>query len=180
MGGLRSVLFVCHGNICRSPYAAAAFRRALPISLRAHVHIDSAGFVGPGRRAPEEAQFVAESHGLDLSAHRSQLLPTDTAATFDLIVVMEPEQLRRIRAIYPTDLQIIVLGDLDPQPIDTRTIRDPFGQAADIFEASYSRIDRCIDKLVSSLYEFGPPSAAVQRAGQQSTQRNGDHAGGHR
>src|SRR5207245_10184938 len=47
----RSIVFVCHGNICRSPYAAAAFSREVPPMFRAGVRIDSAGFVGPGRPA---------------------------------------------------------------------------------------------------------------------------------
>ena len=56
---LRSVLFICHGNICRSPYAAAAARRLLPES----VAVESAGFIGPDRPSPPEAVAVAAERG---------------------------------------------------------------------------------------------------------------------
>jgi protein-tyrosine-phosphatase len=49
--------------------------------------------------------------------------------------------------------RVIVLGDLDPEAIETRTIRDPIGQSEAVFAASYSRIERCLDGLVSALSE---------------------------
>ncbi|MFW6193280.1 MAG: hypothetical protein ACOC83_07315, partial [Gemmatimonadota bacterium] len=66
------VLFVCQGNICRSPYAAGAFLRALPDGWRTRVAVSSAGFVGPGRGSPTTALRVASRRGVDLTAHRSR------------------------------------------------------------------------------------------------------------
>src|SRR3989442_12759849 len=86
-----SILFVCHGNICRSPLAAALLRRALS---QKKVGVASAGFMGPGRPAPPEAVAAAAHYGVDLSAHRSQLLTADRARGADLIVVMDPSQRR--------------------------------------------------------------------------------------
>src|SRR5262245_49404600 len=70
----RTILFVCHGNICRSPFAAAAaVRRFADIGGDAAA-IGSAGFIGPGRPCPPTAQEAARAAGVDLSWHRSSLL----------------------------------------------------------------------------------------------------------
>ena len=150
------VLVVCHGNICRSPYAAGALRRRLPAAFAAAVRVDSAGFVGPHRGAPPEAIQVAAGRGVDLSGHRSKLLTPQMVAGADLIVVMEARQATTIAGFYRRARRdILVLGDLDPWPIETRTIRDPFEQPAEVFEASYARIDRCLDELVRLAWRAG-------------------------
>ncbi len=145
----RTIVVVCHGNICRSPLAAALLRRALgPVGVR----VDSAGFIGPNRGAPRDGVMAAARRGVDLSDHRSRLLTADVAGAADLIVVMEPEQQRAVCERFgrwPRD--VIVLGDLDPASVERRTIRDPVEQGPEVFEASYARIERCVDALVSAL-----------------------------
>src|SRR2546425_10349935 len=68
-----SVLFVCHGNICRSPFAAAVLRRVIH-----GVRVDSAGFLGPGRPSPPEAVAPAARPRGGLPAHPP---PPGTAQT---------------------------------------------------------------------------------------------------
>ncbi|MFW6079665.1 MAG: hypothetical protein ACODAE_08595 [Gemmatimonadota bacterium] len=151
LGPPRSVLFVCQGNICRSPYAAGAFLRALPDGWRTRVAVSSAGFVGPGRGSPTTALRVASRRGVDLTAHRSRLVSARAVERTDLVVVMDTEQRRRIlrRCRIDSD-RVLVLGDLDPQPITRRAIRDPLDQEEAAFEASYARIDRCVGELVGA------------------------------
>lgn len=148
---LRSVLFVCHGNVCRSPFAAAAFQRALPAELRRRVRVKSLGFVEPGRPSPERAIAVAARRGIDLTAHRSALLSREVARSSDLVVVMSPEQAAAVRAGFTRDSLVIVLGDLDPLPIESRTIRDPWGCGDDVFMSSFARIERCVQALASAV-----------------------------
>jgi len=62
----RSILLVCHGNLCRSPYAAARLGKLLPPPLAAKVRVDSAGFLGPDRPPPLAAVAVAGARGVDL------------------------------------------------------------------------------------------------------------------
>lgn len=145
----RSILVVCHGNICRSPFAAAVLRRGLgPLGVR----VESAGLVGPNRAAPPEAVAVAARRGVDLADHRSRLLTPDLVRWADLIVVMDPVQQREVRERFGRAWSdLVVLGDLDPAPLGTRTIRDPVEQGAEVFEASYARIERCVAGLVSVL-----------------------------
>lgn len=156
-----SVLFVCHGNICRSPYAAATFSQRLGASSGSHVRVDSAGFVAPGRPAPRHAVDVAARRGIDLSEHRSKLVAPDNWGGAELVLVMEPRQRDILEALYGRDgREILILGDLDPQPGATRAIADPIGQPRAAFEESYARIDRCVDVLVTALFAATRVSAA--------------------
>ncbi len=143
-------LFVCHGNVCRSPYAALAFARALPAELAARARISSAGFVGPNRAAPLEAVRAAARRGIDLSAHRSRLVTGSESPRRGLVLVMNAIQRQAVcRLLRRREDDVLVLGDLDPGPIDTREIRDPWGAEEDIFDASYERIDRCVGVLAA-------------------------------
>lgn len=149
----RSVVFVCHGNICRSPYAAAAFVERLAPSLRPGVRVDSAGFTGPGRASPPEAVAVAARHGVALGSHRAQLVPPGAINSWELVVVMEPGQAWALHTLFGHNgRQLVVLGDLDPAPFGRRTIADPVKQPEAAFESSYARIDRCLEQLVGTLF----------------------------
>ena len=151
-----SILVVCYGNICRSPYAAGMLRRLLPATPAGGVRVDSAGFIGPDRPAPPEAVAAARKHGVDLSQHRSQLLGPQEVAAAELILVMEPAQQDAVCANFGRwRSDVVVLGDLDPEPITQRTIRDPVEQPGSVFEESYARIDRCLRALVSVM---APPT----------------------
>jgi protein-tyrosine phosphatase len=145
----RTIVVVCHGNICRSPVAAGLLQQALgPAGIR----VESAGFMGPNRRCPRDAVMTAARRGVDLTQHRSRLLVPDLVKAADLIVVMEPEQQRQVVERFGRlSRDVIVLGDLDPVSIETRTIRDPIEQGPDVFEASYARIERCVAALVRIL-----------------------------
>ncbi len=143
----RLTLVVCHGNICRSPYAAGALR-----NLVVHGRVVSAGFIGVDRPSPPEAVSVATAHSVDLSRHRSKLLLASEVEAADLIVVMDAAQRRAIRRAHGGRRRgIVVLGDLDPLPIKIRAIRDPLDQPREVFEETFSRIDRCLHELVRTL-----------------------------
>ena len=162
-GAPASVLFVCHGNICRSPYAAAVMQAALPSSLR-RLRITSAGFIGAGRPVPPEGLAVAGRLGVDLSGHRSAPLTASVVGAAQLVIVMDADQRHEIVQRFGRRAEeVLVLGDCDPQPIDTRTIRDPVEQPVEVFEATYARIDRCISQLLKALSGGGRGSRATPR-----------------
>jgi len=141
-----SVGFICYGNICRSPYAAAAASRGFD---RAGIPIDvwSAGFIEPGRESPETAQTVARRRGIDLVSHRSRLVIGEIAGGTNWVFVMEPWHARAFRAQHGWAV-LGLLGDLDPEPIHTRSIPDPVDRSVEVFEECYARIDRCVGALV--------------------------------
>jgi protein-tyrosine-phosphatase len=145
---IHSVLFLCHGNAYRSPYAAAALKRALSsMPSSASIKVASAGFIAPGRQAPELAFNGARRRGIDLSSHLSALVTPDAVRAVDLVAVMSEDQARGIRSRYGHGVTLLILGDLDPQSIEGRTIIDPLGGDAQVVEQVYSRIDRCVEQL---------------------------------
>ena len=141
----RSVLVVCHGNLCRSPYAEHRLRALLPGGPRRNVTIASAGFLAAGHVPPANAVLAAAGLGIDLTGHRSRQLSAELIRGADLVLVMEPEQRHAILSVHRRSAAtIMLLGDFDPEPISTRAIPDPYGRSVEAFVAVYRRIDRCV------------------------------------
>lgn len=142
-----AVLFVCHGNIYRSPFAAYAFARSV-----ASAAVDSAGFVGPDRPSPDDAIARAARAGVDLTPHRSRLLTEESVRGADLIVVVNVAQRREVCARWRVDRsKVLVLGDLDPEPIATREIEDPWRGEPEVLHRSYARVERCVRELARAV-----------------------------
>lgn len=146
------MFFVCHGNICRSPYAEGALRRELPPGLRDAVELESAGFVQPDRPSPATAVEVAGERSVDLSRHRSRLVDGDSVRAADLVFVMERGQKSALEGRFPS-ARVLLLGDLDPERADRRRILDPVAQDAEVFRRVYERIDRCVEDLARFIAE---------------------------
>jgi protein-tyrosine phosphatase len=150
-------LFVCLGNICRSPFAAVLAERRFRELGVTGIHCASAGIsTRQSNRAPEYACEVAEAaYGVSLRDHRPQTMTRELADTFDLIVVMEAGQLEQLRAAYPyarARTVLLSLFDADGVPAYQRYhIDDPFSQPRAAFEASYRRIDRAVSRLIEAL-----------------------------
>jgi len=148
-GPARTVLVLCHGNICRSPFAARLLERTL---APAGIRVLQAGFIGAGRRAPTEAVVAARGRALDLSEHRSRPLTSDLVRGADLVVVMDAAQRDAVCDVFGArPSQVVLLGDFDPEPIDARAIYDPVDQAVEVFDAVYTRIERCVQELAKTL-----------------------------
>lgn len=155
------ILFVCYGNICRSPYAEHRLRHhsagrggARDVGSadgRGGPVIASAGFYGPGRGSPPELVELALARGVDLRGHRSQLVTPGLLAGYGLVVTMEPRQLEQVRPLAGPATLVLALGDLDPGPIETRAIPDPWGQPRDVYGRVLDRLDRSVDALARAL-----------------------------
>jgi len=152
LGGRRrpkTVLVVCHGNICRSPFAAALLDRELA-ALGIAVH--SAGFLGFNRPPPAEAVAAAGRYDVDLSSHRSRLVTVELVRASDLIVVMDPIQRRLVCERFGRrSIDVMVLGDFDPEAVEMRTVRDPVSESRAVFDEVYERIQRCVRQLAGVL-----------------------------
>lgn len=138
------LLVVCHGNVCRSPFAAAVLRRA---TLELGVVIESAGFVGPGRPVPARAHIAARDYGICLEDHRSQLLTETMLRAAHLVIVMDERQRARLHRRSDSSGPPMLLGDFDPLPITKRAIHDPWGQSLPVFTEVFGRIERCAEAL---------------------------------
>lgn len=157
------ILFVCHGNICRSPYAEGALRRELSPRHRARIEVESAGFIGPGRGSPAAAVDVAGERSVDLSGHRSRLVEAESVRTADLALVMESGQRASLRQRF-SPARVVLLGDLDPEPADRRRILDPVTQPPEVFREVYTRIDRCVRALALRIESGGPEGGEGRRS----------------
>ena len=144
---VRSVVFICLGNICRSPYAAAVLATAEP-----HLEIRSAGLLRGGRACPPEAIEAAGRLGPAMTRHVSRRADAEGLRDVDLVVVMDPRQREALleRGLAHPD-RILVLGDLDPDDSGSRTITDPYGADLALFNKVYHRIDRCLEVLRAQL-----------------------------
>jgi protein-tyrosine phosphatase len=148
----RSILFVCQGNIYRSPFAAGLFSRRLPSAVRGGMSIRSAGFEAPGRRCPDAAVTLAAASGVDLGEHRSSLVSAELVRGAELIVTVDPrhqESLSR-RFRLPAG-RIILLPDLSPTPLPVRAIPDPVGREPEVLRESYRCIDECVRVMVDRM-----------------------------
>lgn len=152
----KSVLFICHGNACRSPFAAALFTRDAHAKIAAPIKVESAGLVAPGRPSPTAAIAAARKRGIDLSHHHSRLLTTRAIRSAGLIVVMSADQARVVRRVGRVEVATLILGDLDPDAVEERTIVDPMGGPDSLFDESYARIERCVAALIELM--AGPSS----------------------
>jgi len=122
--------------------------------------ISSAGLYGKGRPSPVRAVEVAKTRGIYLNSHRSALVDRELVARHQLVIVMSAEQRRVMVEKYGAIRdEVVVLGDLDPYPIKTRTIEDPYGRPEEVFVASFARIDRCLQELVHTVARPIPVSA---------------------
>lgn len=123
-----SVLFVCLGNICRSPLAEAAFR-AEADAAGLEVEVDSAG-TGDwhlGHAPDKRAQAVALRNGLDISAYRARQVTPEDFRRFSHIVALDANNFADLRALRPTDASAELSLLLDHVPgREGEAVADPF------------------------------------------------------
>lgn len=160
--GVQSVLFVCLGNICRSPFAEHVAVRRLANAGGSHIRCASAGITArQGGEVPAHGRDVAMlDYGVRLDDHQPQRLTREMVEAFALIVVMEASQLTLLRAAYPHAAhRIVLLSLLDPAPVAAHQryhIDDPFGQPRAAFAASFARIDRAVARLLEQIGPAAP------------------------
>lgn len=148
-----AVLFVCTGNICRSPLAEAAFRVA------AERHgleglIDSAG-TGDWHRgeAPDRrAQAVARRHGLDLADYRARMVSAGDFRTFTHIVALDPGHLKILRNRRPIDSTAELSLLLDHVPgREGQGVADPYYGEARAFDVTWADVRQGAEALALKL-----------------------------
>ncbi len=120
-GGPSKIVFLCYGNICRSPLAAALAEEQM-----SGIAIHSAGFhEQSGRNCPQKILRIGTAFGIDLSSHRSARITRDQLANADLVIAMDLENLNRLRHEFPEMANRTTLLGLFGSP-ETLAIADPY------------------------------------------------------
>jgi len=132
------VLFVCLGNICRSPTAEGVLRHLVAQTApHLKIEIDSAGTADYHIGAPPDSrsQRAALRRGIDLSGLRARQVTADDFARFDLILAMDRDNLRELQAMQPPASHASLKLFLEYAPeLKLRDVPDPYYRDAAAFE----------------------------------------------
>ena len=157
-----SVLFVCMGNICRSPTAETVFReRAKRAGLADRLRIESAG-IGDwhaGQPPDHRAIIHARRRGYDLAALRARQVTREDFARFDFILAMDLRNLRDLQSLRPAEFagHLGLLLDFVPE-LGLREVPDPYFGGAEGFEAVLELTERAADALLEHIRERRGPA----------------------
>jgi predicted ATP-grasp superfamily ATP-dependent carboligase/protein-tyrosine-phosphatase len=145
--GAHTILFVCHGNIIRSPMAKVLLEQKLKQRGTNHIRIVSAGVhASASRTADQRAQVVAQEFGICLNDHRSQRVNANMIDEADVIFVMDFVNEADLVAEYPkATKKICLMGALfEDGEVE---LSDPYDRDIVKLRACFSRLDKCTNKL---------------------------------
>jgi protein-tyrosine phosphatase len=157
--GEHRILFVCMGNICRSPTAEVVFRtRAERAGLGDRVTVASAGTGDWHVGMPPDPRAIAHAakRGYDLAALRARQVVADDFERFDWILAMDQVNLRDLRALRPPSFagRLGLFLDFVPH-LGLRDVPDPYYGAALHFERVLDLVERASDGLILQLFPSG-------------------------
>jgi len=143
---MKSVIFVCLGNICRSPIAEGYARKVLKENS-IEIEVDSAGTGNwhVGETPCNNSIVVAKNHGVDISLQKSRQVTSKDLIEFDLIVALDDSNFNDLKALGANN--ITKLGDYG---YDGQDVPDPyFYDGFEGFQEVYKMIEICVNNLFS-------------------------------
>ena len=149
----RNIVFVCFGNIMRSPMAEALFHDATGPTRLTGLQISSAGLHAiPGKAAHPWALAAAEELGVSLANHRAKLITTDVVKSADAIFTMDFQNKAEMITRFPTAKhKIVMLSSYAEGPERYREIFDPYFGDLDATRRCFKVIRTCVLNLTSAL-----------------------------
>jgi protein-tyrosine phosphatase len=162
---INSILFVCLGNICRSPLAEGVFRAVLAEHGK-DLLIDSAGTGGwhAGEQPDRRSIAVAARHGVDISGRRARKVLPEDFSRFDLILGMDKANVRDLKGLASPAARDRVHLYLDFATGNATDVPDPYYDGAEAFASVYRMIREASEALAKRL-----EASASETSGQASS-----------
>lgn len=150
----RSVLFVCKGNICRSPFAEHLASKLQREGIISGMKFSSAGLhVSKPIPSPDDAIQAALRYGVNLESHRAQTISLELVESYDMVIAMEAWQYAVLRSSYQHHHEkLFLLPLLDSTKQDEQrgyaafNIQDPYGGPPSAFDRCFERISQYIER----------------------------------
>jgi len=162
------ILFVCLGNICRSPVAAGVMKRLYAERGLTGV-IESAGTADwqAGNPADPRSIKIALDHGIDIRDHRARRIERSDLDRFDLIVVMDGSNHRDVSMMAPAEMQDRIRRLLEFSDEPDGDVTDPFTSHEAAFRHMFAVIEEGCTALADTLARQAQEGGLVSRAGEQ-------------
>ena len=133
----RRILFVCHGNICRSPMAVGIARKRLGNETIA----ESAGIVPSGEKATEEAVLVMKAvYGVDISGHRPRSIADVDLSPYDYIIALDLSIYARLKESNRVPEEKLFGWDIE----------DPIGQGYQAYKQAARKIEKRLEQFLEN------------------------------
>jgi len=152
-GQINNILFLCTGNICRSPFAEGLLKNIVAEKGLKNIAVDSAGLLAlPGNAATPLAQQAAEEFGVDLADHRAKSVSEDLLVWSDLVLVMEkPQEETLLSAIPDAAGKLLLLRHFGRHGSRRRAIADPYGLQYEAYRFCFLDIEDAVSGLAEYL-----------------------------
>ncbi|MCC7429626.1 low molecular weight phosphotyrosine protein phosphatase [bacterium] len=142
------ILFVCAGNVCRSPMAKALFKKVVEENnLQNQVFVDSAGTLNSqvGYTASDFSVEICKENNLSLENHRAKQITKEDLENFDLIVTMDRKNQENVLKLANNSQQkekVVLIRNFDTET-KTLDVSDPYGLSIENYRETYKIIERC-------------------------------------
>jgi protein-tyrosine-phosphatase len=149
-----NIVFVCTGNICRSPMAEGLLQYKWHQTERNDIIVSSMGVYGLNDSpATEYAQAVCKKNGFDISSHRARSLVGEELLKADLILCMEPAHEKFVQVFFPWHRdKVALLGAWPGKQTRKSSIEDPMGGSYKKYQKIFSIIKVHIERILPFLY----------------------------
>lgn len=154
-GGSPAALFVCYGNIIRSPMGEALLRRALEARGGTRWRVASAGVhARAGKRADPRGVTLAPEFGVSLEAHQAQPLTDALIDGSAVIFVMDWRNEAELVARFPrAEAKVVLLGAFGRAAGASRVITDPYDEDIEAVRRAYREVDAAVRAVAPRLEE---------------------------
>lgn len=152
-----NLLFVCTGNTCRSPMAAALASHAAEGRGWSGLDVASAGVAAlPGSPASPEVPVVLEELGIDAPDHLARELTPDLVEWADAVFVMAPQHGAAVAAMGGEN-KVALITEYVPGAEAGAPVRDPIGGSVEVYRETRDQLRRAIDAILDQIQPIVAP-----------------------